>query len=151
MVRARVLSTRGYVRALLGDFANGRADAEAAIAMAAIFSDLAAGRPRAQRAAPRPDLQREPRRGTGGGGPATACLTSVGDTLGLAQLDAVDAMFRLQTGEPGQCCETATRGLARLPADEIWCASYLYGLQSLGLFLLGDLERAWPPRDAAWR
>ena len=43
VVRARVLSTRGYVRTLLGDFANGRADAEAAIEMAAVFSDLAAG------------------------------------------------------------------------------------------------------------
>src|SRR6202034_50330 len=42
MVRARVLSTRGYVRVLLGDFANGRADAEDAVAMAATFSDLAA-------------------------------------------------------------------------------------------------------------
>jgi predicted ATPase len=145
VVRARVLGTRGYVRVLLGDFANGRADAESAIAMAATFSDLAAGG-RAYSALHRAltfsgdlDDAREAARS------ATACLTSVGDTLGLAQLDAVDAMFRLQTGEPGQCCETATRGLARLPADEIWCASYLYGLQSLGLLLLGALERASPP------
>jgi hypothetical protein len=40
--RARVLSTRGYIRVLLGDFANGRADAEAVIAVAVTFSDLAA-------------------------------------------------------------------------------------------------------------
>lgn len=145
VVRARVLSTRGYVRVLLGDFANGRADAEAAIAMAATFSDLAAGG-RAYAALHRAltfsgdlDEAQEAARS------AVACLTSVGDTLALAQLDAVDAMFRLQTGEPGLCCQNASRGLARLPADEIWCASYLYGLQSIGMLLLGDLERADPP------
>jgi AAA ATPase domain len=45
VVRARVLAARGYVWVVLGDFANGRADAEAAVAMAATFSDLAtAGR-----------------------------------------------------------------------------------------------------------
>jgi predicted ATPase len=145
VVRARVLSTRGYVRVLLGDFANGRADAEAAVAMAATFSDLAAGG-RAYSALHRAltfsgnlDEAQEAARS------AVACLTSAGDTLGLAQLDAVDAMFRLQTGEPALCCQSASRGLARLPADEIWCASYLYGLQSLGMLLLGDLERADPP------
>ncbi len=144
VVRARVLSTRGYVRVLLGDFANGRADAEAAVAMAATYSDLAAGG-RAYSALHRAltfsgnlDEAQEAARS------AVACLTSAGDTLGLAQLDAVDAMFRLQTGEPELCCENATRGLARLPADEIWFASYLYGLQSLGFLLLGDLERANP-------
>jgi non-specific serine/threonine protein kinase len=145
VVRARVLSTRGYVRVLLGDLANGRDDAEAAVAMAATFSDLAAGG-RAYSALHRAltfggnlaEAQEAERS-------ATACLTSAGDTLGLAQLDAVDAMSRLQTGEPHLCCESATRGLARLPVDEIWCASYLYGLQSLGLLLLGDLERANPP------
>jgi non-specific serine/threonine protein kinase len=145
VVRARVLSTRGYVRVLLGDLANGRDDAEAAIAMAATFSDLAAGG-RAYSALHRAltfsgnlaEAQEAARS-------ATACLTSAGDTLGLAQLDAVDAMSRLQTGEPHLCCESATRGLARLPVDEIWCASYLYGLQSLGLLLLGDLKRANPP------
>ena len=145
VVRARVLSTRGYVRVLLGDFANGRADAETAIAMAATFSDLAAGG-RAYGALHRAltfsgnlDEAQVAARS------ATACLTSAGDTLALAQLDAVDAMFRLQTGEPELCCKIASRGLARLPGDEIWCSSYLYGLQSLGLLLVGDLKRASPP------
>jgi non-specific serine/threonine protein kinase len=145
VVRARVLSTRGYVRVLLGDFANGRADAEAAIGMAAVFSDLTAGG-RAYSALHRAltfsgnlaEAQEAARS-------ATACLASANDTLGLAQLDAVDAMFRLQTGEPGLCCESATRGLARLPADELWCASNLYGLKSLGLLLLGDPGRASAP------
>jgi non-specific serine/threonine protein kinase len=144
VVRARVLGTRGYVRVLLGDFANGHADAEAAVAMAATYGDLAAGG-RAYSALHRAltfsgnlDEAQEAARS------AVACLTSAGDTLGLAQLDAVDAMFRLQTGEPELCWENATRGLARLPPDELWCASYLYGLQSLGFLLLGDLERANP-------
>jgi non-specific serine/threonine protein kinase len=145
VARARVLSTRGYVRVLLGDFASGRADAGAAVAMAATFTDLAAGG-RAYSALHRAltfggelDEAQDAARS------AAACLTSAGDTLGLAQLDTVDAMSRLQTGEPRLCCASATRGLARLPADEIWCASYLHGLRSLGLLLLGDLERASPP------
>ena len=145
VAQARVLGTRGYVRVLLGDLANGRDDAVAAIAMAATFSDLAAGG-RAYSALHRAltfsgnlaEAQEAARS-------ATACLTSADDTLGLAQIDAVDAMSWLQTGEPHLCCESATRGLARLPVDEIWCASHLYGLQSLGLLLLGDLKRANQP------
>jgi predicted ATPase len=145
VVRARVLGTLGYVRVLLGDFASGRADAEAAVAMAATFTDLAAGG-RAYSALHRAlTFSGELAEAQEAARSATACLTSAGDTLGLAQLDAVDAMFWLQTGEPRLCCASATRGLARLPADEIWCASYLYGLQSLGLLLLGDLEHASPP------
>jgi non-specific serine/threonine protein kinase len=113
--------------------------------MAATFTDLAAGG-RAYSALHRAlTFSGELAEAQDAARSATACLTSAGDTLGLAQLDAVDAMFQLQTGEPRLCCASATRGLARLPADEIWCASYLHGLQSLGLLLLGDLERASPP------
>jgi predicted ATPase len=145
VVRARVLSTRGYVRVLLGDRANGRGDAEAAIAMAATFSDLAAGG-RAYSALHRAlTFSGNLAEAQAAARSATACLTGAGDTLGLAQLDAVDAMSRLQAGEPHLCCASATRGLARLPVDEIWCASYLHGLQSLGLLLLGDLKGANPP------
>jgi non-specific serine/threonine protein kinase len=145
VVRARVLSTRGYVRVLLGDFANGRADAAAALAMAATFSDLAAsgrGYSALHRAltfsgnlAEADAAARE----------ATACLTATGDALGLAQLGMVEAMFRMQTGEPRQCCEATARALERLPDGELWCTSYLLGLQALGLFLCGDLDRADPP------
>jgi predicted ATPase len=144
VVRARVLSTRGYVRTLLGDFAQGRADAEAAIEMAAVFSDQgAAGRAHstlhrvftysgnlvdAQAAADA----------------AASCLASVGDTLALAQLDLVEAMLRLQEGELDRSLESAAGGLSRLPEDEVWCTAYLLALQSLGLFLRGDFDRAWP-------
>ena len=144
VVRARVLSTRGYVRTLLGDFANGRADAEAAIQMAAVFSDLAtAGRAHST-------LHRiltysgNLAEAQAAADAAASCLTSVGDTLALAQLDLVNALLRLQEGELDRCCESVTRGLDRLPEDEVWCTAYLLGLQSLGLFLRGDFDRAWP-------
>ncbi len=144
VVRARVLSTRGYVRTLLGDFAQGRADAEAAIEMAAVFSDLAAAG-RAHSTLHRvltysgnlADAQ-------AAADAAAACLASVGDTLALAQLDLVEAMLRLQEGELDRCLESAAGGLGRLPEDEVWCTAYLLALQSLGLFLRGDFDRAWP-------
>ena len=149
VARARVLSTRGYVRVLLGDFASGRADAAAAVAMAATFTDLAAGG-RAYSALHRAlTFSGDLAEAQDAARSATACLTSAADTLGLAQLDAVDAMFRLQIGEPRLCCASAARGLARLPAAETWCASHLYGLQSLGLLLLGDLDGANPPARQA--
>jgi len=145
VVRARVLSTRGYVRVVLGDFANGRADAEAAVAMAATFSDLAAAG-RGHSAMHRAhafagniaDAQAAAQ-------VATDALTASNDALGLAQLDIVDAMLRLQTGEPGLCCASAAKGLARLPPSELWCTSALEGLLSLGLFLRGDHEGAKVP------
>jgi non-specific serine/threonine protein kinase len=143
--RARVLGTRGYIRILLGDFARGRADAESAVSAAATFGDLAAGG-RGYSALHRvltfsgslAEAQDAAR-------PAAACLDAAGDTLGLAQLDAVDAIGRLQAGDPGRCYESAARGLARLPGDELWCAASLYGLQALGLFLAGDIDRAKAP------
>jgi predicted ATPase len=144
VVRARVLSTRGYVRTLLGDFANGRADAEAAIEMAAVFSDLAtAGRAHStlHRVLTYSGNLAEAQAAADA---AASCLTSVGDTLALAQLDLVNALLRLQEGELDRCYESVTRGLDRLPEDEVWCTAYLLGLQSLGLFLRGDFDRAWP-------
>jgi predicted ATPase len=144
VVRARVLSTRGYVRTLLGDFANGRADAEAAIEMAAVFSDLAtAGRAHStlHRVLTYSGNLAEAQAAADA---AASCLTSVGDTLALAQLDLVNALLRLQEGELDLCYESVTRGLDRLPEDEVWCTAYLLGLQSLGLFLRGDFDRAWP-------
>jgi predicted ATPase len=145
VVRARVLSTRGYVRVVLGDFANGRADAEAAVAMAATFSDQAAAG-RAYSALHRAlAFGGNLAEAQAAAQAATEALTAAGDVLGLAQLDVVDAMLRLQTGEPGLCCASAARGLDRLPPGELWCTSYLEGLLSLGLFLRGDHESAKVP------
>ena len=144
VVRARVLSTRGYVRTLLGDFANGRADAEAAIEMAAVFSDLAAAG-RAHSTLHRVlTYSGNLAEAQAAADAAASCLTSVGDTLALAQLDLVDALLRLQEGELDRCSQTVTRGLDRLPEDEVWCTAYLLCLQSLGHFLRGDFDRAWP-------
>jgi non-specific serine/threonine protein kinase len=144
IVRARVLGTRAYVRVLLGDFANGCADAQAAIAMAAPFSDQAvAGRAYSalHRALAFSQNLTDAQEAADA---ANACLTGAGDVLGLAQLDLMDAMFRLQTGELELCYRSASRGLDRLPDDEIWCSAYLYGLQSLALFLRGDIDVATP-------
>jgi predicted ATPase len=142
VVRARVLAARGYLRVQLGDYANGTADAAAAVAMAAPFSDLAtAGRgynalyfahttsknlAEAQAAATA----------------AAECYASVGDVHGLARLALIDATLRMQIGELDQCYESATKGLDQLPDDEVWCSAYLYGVQSLVLFLRGDMEGA---------
>jgi predicted ATPase len=144
VVRARVLSTRGYVRTLLGDFAQGRADAEAAIEMAAVFSDLAAAG-RAHSTLHRVFTYSENLvDAQAAADAAAACLASVGDTLALAQLDLVEAMLQLQEGELDRSLESAAGGLGRLPEDEVWCTAYLLALQSLGLFLRGDFDRAWP-------
>jgi non-specific serine/threonine protein kinase len=144
-VRARVLAARGYIRVVLGDFSNGRADAEAAIAMAATFSDLAAAG-RGYGALHRALAFAGNLAGAQAAAQAaTDALTAVHDVLGLAQLDIVEAMLRLQAGEPDLCCASAARGLARLPPGELWCTSYLEGLLSLGLFLRDDLAGAKAP------
>jgi hypothetical protein len=102
---ARVLSTRGYIRVLLGDFPSGQADAETAVAMAATFGDVAVGG-RGYSALHRAlafsgSLDEAQQAGRS----AAACLTSAGDVLGLAQLDVVDAMLQLQAGDPAGCCQ----------------------------------------------
>jgi predicted ATPase len=145
VVAARVLSARGFVRVLLGDYANGSADAEAAIAIAAPFSDLTtAGRGYSTLYAAR-TFSRDLAGARAAASAAVDCFTSVGDAFALARLDMLDAVVRLQTGELDLCYESATRGLDRLPDDEVWCSAYLYGLQSLVFFLRSDVERAKPP------
>ncbi len=143
VVRARVLATRGYIRTLLGDFANGRADAEASIEMATVFSDhAAAGRAYStlHRVLSYSRMLAEAQRVADA---AAWSFNSADDTFALAQLDVVEALLRLQEREPDQCYVTATRGLGRLPDHEVWCSSYLLGLQALALFLRGDFDRAY--------
>src|ERR1700761_578393 len=144
VVRARVLSMRGYIRVLLGDFVSGRADAEAAIAMAAPFSDQAtAGRGYSvlYRALAFSENLADAQEAADA---AADCLSSAGHVLELAQLNIMAAMLRLQPGELDLCYGNASSGLDRLPDDEVWCSSYLYGLRSLALFLRGDTDLATP-------
>ena len=141
---ARVLSTRGYLRVLLGDFGNGRTDAEAAIATAATFSDMAIsgrGYSALHRALTFGGDLDEAR---GAATTATACFASTGDALGLAQLGVVDAVLWLQTGEPRRCYEIASGTLELLPQGELWCTANLLALQSVGLFLCGEVDLAKP-------
>jgi len=149
VVRARVLAARGYVRVVLGDFRGGCTDAEAAVAMAATFSDLAtAGRAYSalHRALAFTGNLAEAQAAAQA---AAGALTAVGDVLGPAQLDIVDALLHLQADEPDRCCASAAKGLAGLPPGELWCTSYLQGLLSLGLFLRGDHEHAKRPGQQA--
>jgi len=142
VVRARVLSARSIIRVIVGDFANGCADAEEAVAMAVTFGDLATvglGNLTLYTALTfKGDLDAAPDAAAA----ATDCLTRAGDVFGLAQCDLVDAMLQMQTLELDQCYASAVRGLDRLPADEVWCSSYLYLVQSLALFQLGQADRA---------
>jgi predicted ATPase len=141
---ARVLGTRAYLRVLLGDLGNGRTDAETAVATAATFGDMAVSG-RGYSALHRAltfagDLDEA----QCAAATATACFCSSGDTLGIAQVSAVDAVLWLQTGEPRRCYEIASRTLELLPAGELWCTANLLGLQSVGLFLCGDVDKAKP-------
>jgi hypothetical protein len=147
--RARVLGTRGYIRVLLGDFTGGRTDAEAAVAMAASYGDMAVGG-RGYSALHRAlAFSGSLDEAQAAGRSAAACLAAAGDTLGLAQLDVVEAMLRLQAGQPAECCESATRGLARLADDERWCGAQLHVMLALGLFLRGDIDGARLPASQA--
>jgi non-specific serine/threonine protein kinase len=130
---------------LLGDYVNGCADARAAIAIAAPFSDLAAAGRGYSTLCTALTFSRNLVEAQAASRSAVECFTSIGDAFALARLDMLDAMFRLQTGEFDRCFESATRGLDRLPDDEVWCSAYLYGLQAVVLFLRGDVERAKPP------
>ena len=142
VARARVLAARGYLRVQLGDYANGTADAEAAIAMAAPFSDLAAAG-RGYNALYFAHTTSENLAEAQAAATAAAeCYASAGDVHGLARLALIDATLRLQTGELDQCYESAAKGLDQLPDDEVWCSAYLYGVRSLVIFLRGDIEGA---------
>ena len=138
--RARVLAARGYVTTLLGDLSAAHADAEAALAMAVQFGDMAAcGRACVT-------LHRTL---TWGGTPAEAeqtataavsFLGSAADAFGLAQLDIQAAVMYLQAGRADLVIERCAEGIARLPADEHWATGLLSAGQGLGHLLLGQLD-----------
>jgi len=140
LARARVLGARGYVTTLLGDLRAAHADAEAALAIAAQFGDLAA------RGRACVTLHRTL---TWGGRPAEAeemanaamtFLSSADDTFGLAQLDIQAAVMHLQAGRPDLLIERCAEGLSRLPADEHWATGLLTAGQGLGHLLRGELD-----------
>jgi predicted ATPase len=137
--RAGVLAVRGYVTALLGDLHAARPDAEAAIAMATGFGDMAVcGRayvtlhralawsgnlPEADKVA----------------AAAMPCLGSVGDTFGLAAIDIQTAAQHLHTGRPELAIERCAEGISRLPAGEHRAAGLLLAGQGLGHLMRGEL------------
>ena len=144
VVRARVLGARSTVRVLLGDFANGYADAREAVTMAMAFGDLATAGLGHLTLYTGLTFSGDLEAGPAAAAAAADCLTSAGDAFGLAQYDLVDALFQMQTQQLDECYASAVRGLGRLPSDEVWCSSYLYTIQSLVLFLRGEAERGKP-------
>ena len=138
--RARVLAVRGYVTALLGDLHAARGDAEAAVAMAIAFGDMAVcGRAYVTlhrtlawsgNLAEADELA----------GTAVSCLGSVGDAFGLAAIDVQTAALHLHSARPDLAIERCAEGIARLPATEHWATGLLLAGQGLGHLLRGELE-----------
>ena len=138
--RARVLAVRGYVTALLGDLTAAHADAEAAVAMATGFGDMAVcGRAYVTlhrtlawsgNLAEADELS----------GTAVSCLASVGDAFGLAAIDVQTAALHLHSARPDLAIERCAEGIARLPATEHWATGLLLAGQGLGRLLRGELE-----------
>ncbi len=138
--RARVLAVRGYVTALLGDLHAARGDAEAAVAMAIAFGDMAVcGRAYVTlhrtlawsgNLAEADELAET----------AVSCLGSVGDAFGLAAIDVQTAALHLHSARPDLAIERCAEGIARLPATEHWATGLLLAGQGLGHLLRGELE-----------
>jgi predicted ATPase len=138
--RARVLAVRGYVTALLGDLHAAHGDAEAAVAMAIAFGDMAVcGRAYVtlhRTLAWSGSLAEADQLA----GTAVSCLGSVGDAFGLAAIDVQTAALHLHSARPDLAIERCAEGIARLPATEHWAAGLLLAGQGLGHLLRGELE-----------
>jgi non-specific serine/threonine protein kinase len=138
--RARVLAVRGYVTALLGDLHAAHGDAEAAVAMAIAFGDMAAcGRAYVtlHRTLAWSGSLAEADETAGS---AASCLASVGDAFGLAALDVQAAAQHLHAARPDLAIERCAEGIVRLPATEHWATGLLLAGQGLGHLLRGELE-----------
>ncbi len=139
--RARPLAARAFLTAMAGDLPAARADAEASLALAAQAGDLAA-RARGYVALHRVQCWT----GDLAASTVTASLAipvieQAGDLLGLAQVDIQSSLAYLAT-DPQACIDIATRGLRRLPADELWATSYLLGQLVMARFRVGDYAAA---------
>jgi len=138
--RARVLAVRGYVTALLGDLHAARGDAEAAVAMAIAFGDMAVcGRAYVAlhrtlawsgNLAEADELAET----------AASCLGSVGDAFGVAAIDVQTAALHLHSARPDLAIERCAEGIARVPASEHWATGLLLAGQGVGHLLRGELE-----------
>jgi predicted ATPase len=137
--RARVLAVRGYVTALLGDLPAARADAEAAVAMATAFGDMAVcGRAYVtlhRTLAWSGNLAEADETAA----TAVSCLGSVGDAFGLAAIDVQTAAQHLHSARPDLAIDRCVEGIARLPAREHWATGLLLAGQGLGHLLRGEL------------
>jgi predicted ATPase len=137
--RARVLAVRGYVTALLGDLHAAHTDAEAGVAMAIAFGDMAVcGRAYVtlhRTLAWSGNLAEADEMA----GTAVSCLDSVGDAFGLAAIDVQTAALHLHSARPDLTIERCAEGIARLPACEHWATGLLLAGQGLGHLLRGEL------------
>jgi predicted ATPase len=141
LVRARVLITRSVLLAELMDIDGSAADARAAAVIANKFGDATLlGRACVS-------LHRAH---TWDGDLAEAeavaklavsCLDPAGEAFWLAQLDLQEGVAHLQAREVAACAESCARGLARLPAGELWLSGSLLSLCGLADVLVGDVEQ----------
>jgi len=134
-----VLAVRGYVTALLGDLHAAHTDAEAGVAMAVAFGDMAVcGRAyvtlHRTLAWSGSLAEAEELAGT-----AASCLQEAGDAFGLAAIDVQAAALHLHSARPDLAIERCAAGIARLPDREHWATGLLLAGQGLGHLLRGEL------------
>jgi hypothetical protein len=116
------------------------ADAEAAVAMATAFGDMAVcGRAYVtlhRTLAWSGNLDEAVELA----GRAVSRLDSVGDAFGVAAIDVQTAAQHLHAGRPELAIERCAEGISRLPGDEHWATGLLLAGQGLGRLLRGELD-----------
>jgi len=138
--RARLLIVRALLFIQLGEIGPARADAEAAIGIAASHgaADLAAR----ARVVMHQALTWEDDLAEADVVAAEALpeLRTAGDTAGLAMIYIQIALGHLQAKDPKSCSAACQEGLSGLPEGELWARGYLLGLGGCAQFMMGVVE-----------
>jgi non-specific serine/threonine protein kinase len=150
-VRARVLAARALAAVLLGDFSRGRTDADAALELAARYSDmLTSGRAYAAKhrlltwtgdLTDTAELAEK----------ALTCLRAAGATFDEALMNLQASVADLQASQPVLAIEHCERGLLLLPEDELYATGYLLNFKALALAFQGEVDQASELARAALR
>ncbi len=139
-LRARVLAVRAGLLCVLGEIAQAREEAVAAIRLAERFGDcetVARGYGCLHWALTWSD-------DLAGvsviAGMAYRLLEEAGDALGLAQLDMQAVFAELQARDAAAAAAAADRGLSRLPPGEMWGRGFLLMQKGICMFAAGEQE-----------
>jgi non-specific serine/threonine protein kinase len=150
-VRARVLAARALAAVLLGDFGKGQADADAALDLAARYSDmLTSGRAYAAKhrvltwAGDLSDTAELAEK-------ALTCLRAADATFDEALMNLQASVAHLQAAQPVLAIEHCERGLLLLPEDELYATGYLLNFKALALAFQGEGDQASELARAALR